>query len=118
MKIAHFSNNVVLGDIVIPDYSNYITIYNSASDCEDQTYTIPENGWLLIRIDVRTNAGSHFYRLYINDGLMLQYNDKVEKDYCYFTSEPIPVRKGDVIKYSLSSGETTGSKKLYLLRPR
>lgn len=116
--LAHYTNNVKLADIAIPNYSNYITIYNSTSDCTTQSYTVEEDGFLLVKIDLQGNSGNCFYRIIINNGIVIQRQSKENANYIYTTSAPIPVRKGDVITYSLASGESSGKKQLYLLRQR
>lgn len=116
--LAHYTNNVKLADIAIPNYSNYITIYNSTTDCDSVSYTVAEDGFLLIKIDIASSSGNCFYRLTINNGLILQQNAKEDNNYIYYTSAPIPVRKGDSIVYSLKSGESNGKKQLYLLKQR
>lgn len=116
--LVGYSNDVYLATVAIPDYSNYITIYNSTSDCSLTTYTAKEDGFLLVKINIQGTSGNCFYRIYINNGLAIEQNAKENTNFVYCTSAPIPVRKGDIGMYTLASGESAGKKQLYLLRRR
>lgn len=116
--LLKLSNDVKLADVAVPSFNNYITIYSSTTDVTDATYTVEEDGFLLIKIDVSSSSGNCFYRLRINNGLILQQNANEDSNYVYYTSSAIPVRKDDTIVYPIKSGESKGKKQLYLLRPR
>lgn len=116
--LVGYSNDVYLANVAIPNYNDYTIIYRSTSDCSSVSYTIQEDGFLLVKIDVAGTSGNCFCRLQINNGVLFQQNAKENSNYVYYTSAPIPVRKGDTIVYSLGSGESNGTKQLLLLKQR
>lgn len=116
--LLKLSNDVKVADITIPNYASFIMIYNSTTDCDSVSYIVEEDGYLVAKITLQSDSGHCLVRIYINNGFAIEQNAKENSNYVYYTSAPIPVRKGDTIRYTLKSGESKGAKLLYLLKPR
>lgn len=78
-----------------PDYSmgsEYINLKDSGIT----SYTIEEDGWVYLSMEVSTNAETAYIKYYINNSVVMTHIANIS--YSVYTSL-IPVSKGDVITY-------------------
>lgn len=99
-------------------YSDFSTLYSSKADIEDKTLNITEDGLLQLHASTRVSSGRSFIRLSINNTMVYE-GYAPTGSYKYLWSPLFPVRKGDVIKYSLTTETNDGVKiaRIYKHRP-
>ena len=94
-------------------------VYKRAVDIVDGLYTSTDDGFVQGIAKTAAKNGNPFIRLEINDNVIFEGNG-VNKNYSYLWSPLFEVRKGDIIKYTLTSDTDDSNKELriYMHRAR
>lgn len=100
-------------------YKGIQVIYKRNVDIVEGLYTSALDGFVQGIAKTAAKSGNPFIRLEINDSLIFE-GSGVSKNYSYLWSPLFEVRKGDVIKYVLTSDTDDSNKELriYLHRAR
>ena len=87
-----------------PDYAGYseLKTINDSSSHTDESVTISNNGFVLLRVANGSTATSIFWRLKINN-FSVSEGYTITRNYNYGTTAAYPVKKGDVVKLSCSN---------------
>ena len=88
------------------NYNQYIVIYNS-SDVTEATHTIEKNGYIQAYAKTRTESGTPFMRLYVNNNLIFE-GFAPTGAYKYLWSPLFKVNTGDIIQYTISTEAENG----------
>lgn len=105
-----------LTENMVPNYNNMSTLYHSNSDIIDQVTTINKDGWLQCVAKTAAATGMPFIRLYINNVMVYEKNG-IRTNYSYAWSPLFRVKKGDIIKYTLTTETSDGLKELRFYLP-
>lgn len=100
-------------------YKGIQVIYKRNVDIVEGLYTSAWDGFVQGIAKTAANSGNPFIRLEINGSVIFE-GSGVSKNYSYLWSPLFEVRKGDVIKYMLTSDTDDSNKELriYLHRAR
>ena len=98
-------------------YEGIDVIYRSNSDIEGGLYTSTYDGFVQGIAKTAAKSGNPFIRLEINDSLIFEANG-INKAYSYLWSPLFEVRKGDIIKYTITSDTNDSNKELRIYRHR
>ena len=101
---------------LIPSYNSVKKLYNSNTDANEQKITIEHDGWIQGIGKTSSTSGSPFIRLYINNVMVYEVTG-VMKNYSYAWSPMFRVKTGDVIKYTITTETSDGSKELRFYLP-
>ncbi len=98
-------------------YDGIEVLYRKNVDIEEGLYTSTYDGFVQGIAKTAAKSGNPFIRLKINDSLIFEANG-VNKNYSYLWSPLFEVRKGDIIKYTLTSDTNDSNKELRIYRHR
>ena len=98
-------------------YDGIGVIYRSNSDITEGLYVATKDGFLQCIAKTAAKIGNPFIRLEINDSLVFEANG-LNKIYTYLWSPLFEVRKGDIIKYTITSDTDDSLKELRMYRHR
>ena len=100
-------------------YVGIRVVYKRAVDIVDGLYISTDDGFVQGIAKTAAKNGNPFIRLEINDNVIFEGNG-VNKNYSYLWSPLFEVRKGDIIKYTLTSDTDDSNKELriYMHRAR
>lgn len=98
-------------------YKGIQVIYKRNVDIVEGLYTSAWDGFVQGIAKTAANSGNPFIRLEINDSLIFEANG-INKAYSYLWSPLFEVRKGDIIKYTLTSDTNDSNKELRIYRHR
>lgn len=100
-------------------YKGIQVIYKRNVDIGEGLYTSAWDGFVQGIAKTAANSGNPFIRLEINGSVIFEGNG-VNKNYSYLWSPLFEVRKGDIIKYTLTSNTDDSNKELriYMHRAR
>lgn len=98
-------------------YEGIDVIYRSNSDIVEGLYTSAWDGFVQGIAKTAANSGNPFIRLEINGSVIFE-GSGVSKNYSYLWSPLFEVRKGDVIKYTITSDTNDSNKELRIYRHR
>lgn len=98
-------------------YKGIQVIYKRNVDIVEGLYTSAWDGFVQGIAKTAAKSGNPFIRLEINDSLIFE-GSGVSKDYSYLWSPLFEVRKGDVIKYTLTSDTDDSNKELRIYQHR
>ena len=100
-------------------YKGIQVIYKRNVDIGEGLYTSAWDGFVQGIAKTAANSGNPFIRLEINGSVIFEGNG-VNKNYSYLWSPLFEVRKGDIIKYTLTSDTDDSNKELriYMHRAR
>ena len=86
-------------------------VYRKKTDVSGNFYTSTNNGWIQGIAKTDNEVGLPFIRLEINNTLVFE-GCGVQTKYSYLWSPLFEVKKGDIIKYTLSSNTNDSNKEL------
>ena len=86
-------------------------IYRQNADIVEGLYTSTVDGFVQGITKTAAKNGNPFIRLKINDNVVFEGNG-LNKTYSYLWSPLFEVRKGDIIKYTLTSDTDDSNKEL------
>ena len=112
---TRYGDIISLSGRLVPQYNNFERLYNSNDDVTERQITIEEDGWLQGCSKTAGALGSPFVRIYIN-GLIVYEANGVNKNYIYVWTPFFRVKKGDIVKYTLTTGTSDGVKELRLYK--
>ena len=98
-------------------YNGIDVIYRSNSDISEGLYTSTRDGFVQGIAKTAAKSGIPFARLLINNALVFE-GSALAKNYSYLWTPLFEVRKGDIIKYTLTSGTDDGNKELRIYKHR
>ena len=98
-------------------YEDIATIYRSNSDIVEGLYTSTDDGFVQGIARTHANPGTPFARLLINNVTVFEGHGR-DKAYSYLWSPLFEIRKGDIIKYTLTSGTNDDKKELRIYKHR
>ena len=98
-------------------YDSVEMLYRKNVDIEGGLYTSTYDGFVQGIAKTAAKSGNPFIRLEINDTLIFEANG-INKAYSYLWSPLFEVRKGDIIKYTLTSDTNDSNKELRIYRHR
>lgn len=98
-------------------YDGIEILYRKNVDIEGGLYTATYDGFVQGIAKTAAKSGNPFIRLEINDSLIFE-GSGVSKNYSYLWSPLFEVRKGDVIKCTLTSDTDDSNKELRIYRHR
>ena len=98
-------------------YNGIDVIYRSNSDISEGLYTSTRDGFVQGIAKTAAKSGIPFARLLINNALVFE-GSALAKNYSYLWTPLFEVRKGDIIKYTLTSGTDDGTKELRIYKHR
>lgn len=98
-------------------YDGIEVLYRKNVDIEGGLYTSTYDGFVQGIAKTAAKSGNPFIRLEINDSLIFEANG-INKAYSYLWSPLFEVRKGDIIKYTLTSDTNDSNKELRIYRHR
>lgn len=110
-EIANKTAIAELNENMVPNYNNMSTLYQGNSDIITQVTTINKDGWLQCVAKTAAASGMPFIRLYINN-VMVYEKTGITSNYSYAWSPLFRVKKGDIIKYTLTTETSDGLKEL------
>lgn len=119
MPIFDFENQSLtkLNELSGCSYEGIDVIYRSNSDIVEGLYTSAWDGFVQGIAKTAANSGNPFIRLEINGSVIFE-GSGVSKNYSYLWSPLFEVRKGDVIKYTITSDTNDSNKELRIYRHR
>ena len=92
-------------------YSGIEIIYRENTDATENFYTSTKDGWIQGIAKTAKEIGLPFIRLEINNTTVFE-GYGVKTMYSYMWSPLFEVKKGDIIKYTLSSNTNDSNKEL------
>lgn len=98
-------------------YGGIEVLYRKNVDIEGGLYTSTYDGFVQGIAKTAAKSGNPFIRLEINDSLIFEANG-INNSYSYLWSPLFEVRKGDIIKYTLTSDTNDSNKELRIYRHR
>ena len=99
------------------DYNGINVIYRQNNDINESLYTVEYDGFIQGIARTASKIGSPFIRLEINNTPVFE-GYGLNKNYSYLWSPLFEVRKGDIIKYTLTSETNDSNKELRLYKHR
>ena len=99
----------------IPSYNSFERLYNSTTDVTEQQITIEQDGWIQGIAKTAATQGTPFIRLRINSVDIWEIHAPTAS-YRYAWTPLFRVKKGDKVKYILTSGTSDGNKELRLYK--
>lgn len=101
---------------MVPNYNSISTLYSGSSDVTERATTIDKDGWIQGVAKTSSQSGGPFVRLYINGVIAYEANGPA-KNYSYVWSPLLRVKKGDIVKYTLTTETSDGLKELRFYLP-
>lgn len=98
-------------------YTNIDVVYRSNNDVAEGLYVSTNDGFVQGVAKTAAKFGNPFIRLQIGDNVVFE-GSGVSKNYSYLWSPLFEVRKGDVIKYTLTSDTDDSNKELRIYMHR
>ena len=105
-----------LTENMVPNYNSISTLYSGSSDVTERATTIDKDGWIQGVAKTSSQSGDPFVRLYINGVIAYEANGPA-KNYSYVWSPLLRVKKGDIVKYTLTTETSDGLKELRFYLP-
>ena len=105
----------VLNEGIGCSYDGINVIYRRNSDILEGLYTSTRDGFVQGIAKTAAKSGTPFIRLLINDNVIFE-GSGLNKNYAYLWSPLFEVRKGDIIKYTLTSNTDDSSKELRMYK--
>ena len=96
-------------------YDGIDVIYRRNSDISEGLYTSTSDGFVQGIAKTAAKSGNPFIRLEINDSIIFE-GSGLNNNYSYLWSPLFEVRKGDIIKYTLTSNTDDSSKELRIYK--
>ena len=98
-------------------YEGIRVIYRQNADIVEGLYTSTDDGFVQGVVKTAAKSGTPFIRLAINNNVIFE-GSGLNKNYSYLWSPLFEVRKGDIIKYTLTSDTDDSSKELRIYKHR